>query len=214
MNFPNWSVEDKKTLLFSLREYGAHNMDMLQKKLPHKTVSEIRTACDIYSNKAQRKWGQSRQNESNEHPHIKLWMEIFERIRTAQKGSVHDVIPRVLKYIALFEKRVHSEHVDLKECYLFLSYLCSGMAPKNLDVTSYFFIQQCLLKLSKPIAKGENGKVRNYFKYLKKIGPVLNTHPPNLTSATGDHSAVLNPLFVPNHLLQRTELEKNQQLFY
>lgn len=106
-----WSNDDKSKLLIGLRSNGTGNLEALQAKIPGKSIAEIRDMIEYYKKVAQTKW---LNNESRMSDEVKKWIDIIEKIRWEHQGSYHDLIPRVLKYIALFEKQSNETDINLR----------------------------------------------------------------------------------------------------
>ncbi|RZB39083.1 uncharacterized protein BDFB_010145 [Asbolus verrucosus] len=107
-----WSIDDKKKLLMALQKCGTNNIAEVQKLLPDKTITEIRNAFEKYSRLAHDKMNHQ-EKLREEDSAINQWIKIVKKTQV-KSNAVYDVIPRVLKYIALFEKRPHDNDVNLR----------------------------------------------------------------------------------------------------
>ena len=108
----SWTMKDKKKLLMALQQYGPHNIAEVQKLLPDKTITDIRLAFEKYSLLAAEKISQQEQN-CDEDSAINQWIKVIKKTQDSHNGVV-DILPRVLKYIAFFEKRPNDKDVNLR----------------------------------------------------------------------------------------------------
>lgn len=98
----------------ALQEHGASNLELIQQRMPHKSISDIRTICHKHSNLALNKWLCEKEGKFEKHDTVKNWLDILKKLNCRKTGQVCDIIPRVLKYIALYEKRTKSIHINLR----------------------------------------------------------------------------------------------------
>ncbi|KAJ8976481.1 hypothetical protein NQ317_013702 [Molorchus minor] len=193
-----WSNEDKKKLLILLRRHGSSNMELIQQNMPHKTITEIRNICDKHSKLALNKWCMEENKNGHENQAVNDWLKVLKQINNSHRPSVQDIIPRVLKYIALYENRIEDPQINLSDCYLVLSSLSEGKAPKHLDDATNHFFFECLTKLAEALKYGETESYRSYLKGLKTFGVMEQKR----------KSKTLNPLNVPASSLKMTEVDK------
>lgn len=106
------NLKEKKKLLIALRTHGSSNLELIQKELPDKSISDIRSIIEEYSKMGMKKFIESEVGKC-EGP-MKDWIHIINSLYVIQKGSIVDVIPRVLKYIALFENAETEEEINLR----------------------------------------------------------------------------------------------------
>ncbi|KAJ8924755.1 hypothetical protein NQ315_000908 [Exocentrus adspersus] len=184
------------------------NLEMIQQKMPQKTITEIRQICQKHTNLALRKWLKIGENDQK-YDTVKNWLEILKRLNSTRTGPVYDIIPRVLKYIALYEKRSNSPIINLRDCYLVLSDICNGMSSKKLDKASNHFLLHCLTKLAEAIKNGEIESYKSHLKSLKNYSELCKYH----ATRKGSTDAVLNPLNVNKRLLKMTEVDKYTDIF-
>ncbi|XP_074040133.1 uncharacterized protein [Leptinotarsa decemlineata] len=199
-----WTVEDKRKLLVALHQHGASNLELIQEHLPNKTISEIELICEEYTQLALRKWHSKRDDRKD--PAIKNWLQVMKRIKISQKNSLHDVVPRLLKYIALFEKRCDLSNINLKDCYLVLSDLSNGKASMKMEECSEYFFYECLTKLAKSMRSEEIRSFKSYLKSLKTLKD-LNANRLQGVNSRRECSIVLNPLGIPDEFLEISSSE-------
>lgn len=183
-----WTQDDKKIFLFALRKHGDSNLFLLQSRLPHKTIVEIRSMIDHYKKLAQIKW-LKKENKSDE---IRNWIDIIEKINLKKKGCVQDIIPRVLKYIALFEKKNDQSDIDLSAAYCFLSEISYASSTKELSERTGYFVYQCLVRLAENLQQQDIEEILICLKQLENFKEILKQ----------PDESMLNPLGVPENLLQ------------
>lgn len=205
-----WTVEEKDKLLQILYKYGASDYNLINNYMPEKTAYEIQTFCEKYIKQSMYKWERSRANKDSEAA-LKNWVTVMKRANDAQTGSLTDIVPRILKYIALFEKRKES-CINLSECYMVLSQISAGLASKKIDDSNAYYFHECLLKLAKSVKYGNNHSVQ-YAKYLTNLKAFMNRTDSKQTEQKSEYSSVLNPLSVPSSLLKMSATEKNIEVF-
>lgn len=210
----DWSVDDKKKMLRILNKFGAGNYSLIQEHMPEKSVEEIKAFCEKYIELSMRKWDRSKANNDGDAA-LKNWLAIMKKIHGAQTGHLTDVLPRVLKYIALFEKRKENSCINLNECYMVLSDFLSGVATKRIDDTNAYFFYECLLKLAKSVKLGGNGPFISYLTLLTNLKVFLKNHEglKKQVKKKSEFSSTTNPLSIPNNLLQMSSFEKDVILF-
>lgn len=207
----NWSFEDKKRLLGLLYKFGADDYELINRHMPQKSTAEIEEFCERYMKIALRKWEKSRANNDVNGSSLKNWLSVFKKVNSAQSGSLTDIVPRVLKYIALFEKRLDHPCINLKECYLVLSEVSRGLPQKNIDETSAYFFYECLLKLAKSINQGGAHPSLRHLKYLTKLK--IFEDKDQQIKRRKMFSEVTNPLSIPENLLKMNQIEKDLIVF-
>lgn len=106
------TLKEKKQLFAALKTHGSSNLELIQKELPYKSISDIRSIIDEYSKIGMKKFIESEVGKS-EGP-MKDWIHIVNSLYVLQKNSVVDIIPRVLKYIALFETGESDEEINFR----------------------------------------------------------------------------------------------------
>lgn len=106
----NWSAADKKQFLISLNKHGDTNLEKLQNDLPTKTAIEIRQMITYYKKKAMVKWLITPNNMPDE---LKTWINILSKLNP-QDGVIEGIVPRALKYIAMFEKNCSSSDISMR----------------------------------------------------------------------------------------------------
>lgn len=201
-----WTFEEKKKMLEILYKLGASNYELIHKHMPDKSVDQIQLFCEKYMQRAMRRWEQS-QITSESDAALKHWLMILKKTNT-QSGCITNIIPRVLKYIALFEKRTVSSNIDLSECYMMLSSLCEGFAAQKVDEIAESFSSDCLLILAKTVKLGGNQNIINFLTNKSNFD-VVKTQ--NLKK--GAFSDVVNPLHVSDKLLEMNSFELNTVIF-
>ncbi|KAG5900080.1 hypothetical protein JTB14_016052 [Gonioctena quinquepunctata] len=199
-----WTVEDKRKLLVALHQYGAGNLEVIHQQLPDKTIEDIKGICEKHTKLALKKW-HNRKDDKNG-PSIKNWLQILKRIKTTQKESIHDIVPRLLKYIALFEKRADCSQINLRDCYFVLSDISNGQASMKMDQSSDYFFYECLTKLAKSIKQGEFRSFKCHLRSLQSLTD-LNLHRQEGINTRKECSSILNPLGIPENLLKTSSLE-------
>lgn len=143
-----------------------------------------------------------KQTDKRKEAHIRRWLQVLKVLKSAQEGQINDVISRVLKYIALFEKRVDSKNVDVSSCYLALHYMLSGLVPEELSKTTDYFVFECLQKLANCL---KYGKMRSFKTYLTTLRNTRDLHKyRNKSKSKIESSLSLNPLGIPDNLLYNT----------
>ncbi|XP_072388494.1 uncharacterized protein [Diabrotica undecimpunctata] len=177
----DWTPEEKHQLLKGLQQFGSTNIHALHKSVPTKTPIEIQVFCNEYAKAALNK-----DKFQNKVPPIKKWLLVLKRLHHGNPDNVHDLIPRILKYIALYEKRGGSKSLNLSQCYLALSTMCRGLDNSELDDNSEYFIYECLTKLGKCI---KYSGCKSYQKYIR-LKTTLNN--------VNESHIVLNPLDIPS----------------
>uniref|UniRef100_A0A6P7FT95 Uncharacterized protein LOC114330790 n=1 Tax=Diabrotica virgifera virgifera TaxID=50390 RepID=A0A6P7FT95_DIAVI len=194
----DWTSQEKHQLLKGLKKVGSKNMVELHKFVPTKTPAEIQLCCDEYAKGALRKLEVGYEGE--EVPPIDEWLLILNRLKRANPG-IHDVIPRVLKYIALYEKRGGEEkgakkavksRNTIRQCYFALSNMCRGLTdaqPLNGDGLSLLY--ESLKKLGRHIKY--NGESKQQYIRLK-------TNLDKENEKVDLAHDVLNPLGIPSSL--------------
>ncbi|KAJ8937146.1 hypothetical protein NQ318_011951 [Aromia moschata] len=159
----SWSFDDKKKLLVLLQRHGASNLELIQQNMPDKTITDIRSICEKHTKLAFNKWCLEEGKKPKVDQAVNNWLHILKQISSSQRGAVQDIIPRVLKYIALFEKRSESAQVSLSDCYLVLSDISNGVASKHLDET-------------KALKNGEIESYKNYLRNLDNLNDGLSSN--------------------------------------
>lgn len=106
----NWSAADKKQFLIALNKHGDTNIEKLQSELPSKTVIEIRQMITYYKKRAMVKWLITPNNMPDE---LKAWIKILSKLNS-QDGVIEGIVPRALKYIAMFEKNCSGSDISLR----------------------------------------------------------------------------------------------------
>lgn len=210
----HWSVDDKKKILKILNKFGARNYNLIHQHMPQKSVIEIKAFCEKYIELSMKKWDRSKANNDGDAA-LKNWLTIMNKIHRAQTGCLTDVLPRVLKYIALFEKRKGNSCINLDECYMVLSDFLFGLASKDINDTNSYFFYECLLKLAKSVKHGGNGASINYLTSLTNLKIFMKNHEALNKQAKKkqEFSSTTNPLSIPNNLLQMSLFEKDTTLF-
>ncbi|XP_018576126.1 uncharacterized protein LOC108914739 [Anoplophora glabripennis] len=205
----SWTTEDKRMLLAILQEYGASDLGLIQQKMPHKSISEIRYICHKHTNLALNKWLHEKDKKYDKNNSVRNWLDILKKFSN-KTGPVHDIIPRVLKYIALYEKRTNTTHINLRDCYLVLSDISNGTASKKLDDSSQYFLFQCLIKLAEAL---RSEGIESYKHYLRSLESFADLFKDDVKAKCKNSKGVLNPLRVPGDLLKMTEVDKNIDVF-
>ncbi|KAJ8927549.1 hypothetical protein NQ314_019969 [Rhamnusium bicolor] len=182
-----WTVEDKGRLLVLLQQHGASNLDLIQKNMPHKSLPEIRYMCDKHTKLALNEWCCAESKKFRKDETVKSWLHVLKQVNSSRKGSVQDIVSRVLKYIALFEKRRNTTHIDLRDCYLVLSDISNGVAAKKLDESTNYFLFECLTKLAEALKEGETGSYKSHLRSLRNIYDILKSNEDNNTSVSIVH---------------------------
>ncbi|XP_076251837.1 uncharacterized protein LOC143191051 [Rhynchophorus ferrugineus] len=185
----NWTHKDKSALLMALKTNGDTDLTAIQRVLSHKSITDIRMMIDYYKRRAQTKWLNDKDRKNDE---IKNWIDIFLKIDSQQQGHIHDIIPRVLKYIALFEKNSEESDIKIRELYYFLSEISYGNPTKELPERTEYFLNRCLAHLAENLQKQDIEESKNYLRNL----PDLNELIKNVDKSQ------LNPLQIPKHLLK------------
>lgn len=93
---------EKTQLLAALRRHGAQNLNALHAALPGRSLIDIRRTLDYYQERA---WGAAHQPDT-----LRQWLEVMLKMDPERPG----LVPRALKYIALFEERAPGADVDLR----------------------------------------------------------------------------------------------------
>lgn len=197
-----WTLPEKKKLLNILYEVGSGNYDLIHRYMPEKSVLEIQAFCEKYEEMAIEKWKRKRRNHE-ESSAMEKWLLVFKRIHNTQTGCLLDVVPRALKYIALYEKRTRTS-IDLDECYMNLSCLSSGYASKEIDGSTSYFLYESLLKLARSVKTTGNGPSKHFVKYLSTLKAFSNLTESRETTKTTSDSCLINPLSIPKELLAFT----------
>lgn len=205
-----WSFEDKKKILEILYKLGSSDYELIHQQMPEKSLTEIKFFCDSYRKLAMKKWERSKANNNGDVA-LKNWLVILKHISSAQTGSLTDIIPRALKYIALFEKRTENSCVNLKDCYMTLSDISKGLSGKKNSETQSYFYYECLLKLAKSVKHGGDGPSLKYLKYLTNLRTFKSEEQKERKKLS--HSRLINPLSVPENLLYMSGAEKNILIF-
>lgn len=206
-----WTPVEKKKLLDILYKYGAKDYGLIHKYMPEKTVDDIQYFCGLYMEMAMAKWKRSKANQNSEA--LKNWLTIMKRVKTAQAGYLTDIVPRVLKYISLFEKRSERSCINLNDNYMILSDISSGVASKGMNEFNAYFFYECLLKLAKFSKHSSNGSSLTHIKYLSSLKNLMNTKQSNELKKT-ENSSVLDPLDLPKKILKIAKFEKNVAMFH
>lgn len=206
----DWSVQDKKKLLELLKTFGVANYSIIHQHMPEKSEQEIKCFCEKFMEKAMVKWDRSKTNNVA----LKKWLNIMKKVNVTQMGCLTDVLPRALKYIALFEKRKDNACLNLNDCYKTLSDITAGLPSRKLNDTSIYFFHECLVNLAKSVTEGGNGSSYNYLRFLTNLKTFLK-HQGRMNKQTKMmvFSNVLNPLSVPYNILQMTAIERDIILF-
>lgn len=215
-----WSVDDKKKILKIFKKFGARNYNLIHQHMQEKSVEEIKAFCQKYIQLSMRIWERSKANNDGDAA-LKNWLTVMNKIHSSQMGCLTDVLPRVLKYIALFEKRKGNSCINLDDCYMVLSDFLSGLASKKINDTNSYFFYECLLKLAKSVKHGGNGPSIRYLSYLTNLKVFMKNleglkHHKALniqTKKKSEYSITTNPLCIPNKLLQMSLVEKDATLF-
>ncbi|XP_060527939.1 uncharacterized protein LOC132703784 [Cylas formicarius] len=182
-----WSIEDKRKFLVLLKKYGASDLETLHLNMPNKSIGEIRYMIDKYKKMAQERWSPT--SGTNE---TVSWIEIIKRVNLSQQHPVQNILSRVFKYIALYEKKAEESDICLRDCYMFLSDVCNDKSPKELSERDGYLLKQCLEDMSTNL-QGE------YLYQTKKYFESIN----NFESLTSKREgSLLNPLNIPETLLQ------------
>ncbi|XP_030754005.1 uncharacterized protein LOC115880836 [Sitophilus oryzae] len=188
----SWTYEEKKSFLIALRAYGDSDLFKLQSILPNKGITEIRKIIDHYKNKAQLKW---LNDENRKNDEIRNWLDILEKINSKQVGPIHDIIPRVLKYIALFENKSKNSDIKMREVYLYLSEISKigyGSKPKELPERARYLVYKCLHQLAQNLQNQDIEETKLFLKGLEKFDDLVQFR----------KEASVNSLHVPDYLLQ------------
>ncbi|XP_063910249.1 uncharacterized protein LOC135127652 isoform X3 [Zophobas morio] len=206
----SWTMKDKKKLLMALQQYGPHNIAEVQKLLPDKTITDIRLAFEKYSLLAAEKISQQEQN-CDEDSAINQWIKVIKKTQDSHNGVV-DILPRVLKYIAFFEKRPNDKDVNLRDCYIALSQMTSGMASKQLNPKTNQFFFENLSRLALKIKEADTTKRRQFVRNLKDLDHIFK---PQIVKTYNRKkkkvSVILNPLNVPEELLKNDEARTDKE---
>lgn len=99
-----------------LRRCGTRDMSAVQKHLPFKSITDIRIAFEHYTklaNEREKKEKEEITKVTEDDSAINQWIKIVKRLQENETG-VTDILSRVLKYIALFEKRPKDSDVNLR----------------------------------------------------------------------------------------------------
>lgn len=210
-----WTVADKKKLLIALQKCGTKNISEVHKLLPHKTVTELRDAFETYSRLAVNRNSEASKNPEEEESSLKKWIELVSKVHK-EDNNVLDIVPRVLKYIALFEDRDYDHTVSLKynhfffsvfllssfyfrDCYLALSEMCKGQLCTSLNYGSSEFLYDHLQQLALRIKKEDNKDMKSFIQNLNSIGPLLKKELKTYGKKKKSNK-ILNPLKVPDNL--------------
>lgn len=205
-----WSIEEKRKILEILYKYGAGDYYLIHNHMPERTVTEIKSFCEKYMQISMARWERSKANRNSDAA-LKNWLVILKRLNAAQTGSLADVVPRVLKYIALFEKRTQTSCINLEDCYMVLSDISAGLSAKKINESSAYFFYECLLQLAKSVKYSGVGSSMRYIKNLTRLKEF--TKDSKLLKKKTENSTVINPLSIPNNLLKMSTLEKDLTVF-
>ncbi|XP_066152015.1 uncharacterized protein [Euwallacea fornicatus] len=185
----DWTVKDKRKFLIALRKYGDSNLNAFYHALPSKPMDEIRKMVDYYKNQAQSKWLHKRKNASDD---LKVWIDVLVKLSPQHQGSVEGIIPRVLKYISLYEKRAEGSDIELSAAYIYLSKICQGKPRIELPERTGFFVYQNLVNLAKQLQTEDKQDVESYLNGLQNFGDLLKK----------SGGSEINPLSIPDRLLE------------
>ncbi|XP_044270787.1 uncharacterized protein LOC123015233 isoform X2 [Tribolium madens] len=201
-----WSVAEKRKLLRALRECGANNIAAIQKFLPDKTITEIRLAFENYTKLANQRINDE-EKLRDEDSAINQWIKIIKK--SQENTAVSDIVSRVLKYVALFEKRPNDIDVNLRDCYLALAEMSNGVVMTDLNSTTSYFFYQNLARLALKIKNSNDHNKRTFVKNMKSLD---HTHKPQGVRTYNRKkkkvNVILNPLNIPDSLL-KTDDESN-----
>lgn len=102
-----WTKSDKEKLLFALQKHGADNISLLAEELPFKAVGEIRQMIQSYqrlaANTLRAKCGDYKVSDAP----LEKWLKHIQDVLGRKVPT--QVVPKALKYIALYEKRENSD---------------------------------------------------------------------------------------------------------
>ncbi|XP_015833579.2 uncharacterized protein LOC103312564 [Tribolium castaneum] len=196
-----WSVAEKRKLLLALRECGTNNIAAVQKFLPNKSITEIRLAFEHYAKLAKQRISDE-ETPKDEDSAINQWIKIIKKSQENSTG-VSDIVTRVLKYIALFEKRPNDKDVNLRDCYMALSEMSNSVVITNLNPTTSYFFYENLARLALKI---KNSNVDNKRAFVKKMKNLGHGHKPESLKTYSRKkkkvNVILNPLYIPDNLLK------------
>ena len=99
-----WTQKEKELLLVHLQKYGMDDLQRLVKSLPCRSLLDIKTLISKYENLAHKSMLEN--VSSVEISPIDKWINIARQISNQKLNNL--VLSRVLKYIALYEKRIHT----------------------------------------------------------------------------------------------------------
>lgn len=105
----------------ALKKYGTNDLTSIQKDLPEKTITEIRFTLEKYAKLASNRSDREEKMREDDSA-INQWIKFLKKSNDTKNNRVN-MMPRILKYIALFEKRPHDKDVNLR--YLWLNKLIS-----------------------------------------------------------------------------------------
>lgn len=197
-NSNSWTTEDKKKLLELLHKHGC-DYETIQQELRHKSFMEIQSICDKHTLLA----STASDFKKRENPMMSDWIKILQRMQDAQADPIKNIIPRVLKYIALFEKRTDSSSINLQECYQILSDICNGFEMKDISEGNNFFIYECVKKLAKSLKGPDTGRLGRTLRSVKTLR----------MEEKKDSYSIINPLELSQEDLIYTSSEININIF-
>ncbi|KAL3277009.1 hypothetical protein HHI36_012371 [Cryptolaemus montrouzieri] len=195
----SWTTKNKRDLLVALENHGPNNLEEIQKYLPEKSIMEIRYTIEKYK-KLGYSHAQNVDNVKTEESPLNQWIKLLKRLYLNSHG-INDLIPRILKYIALFEKHTDGAGINLRECYLALSELSKGESIKILDPYTSHFLYGCLTQLAEAIRKQDNEAMVDFIRNIEEFEGIMKSQMVKSYSKKKTESFDVNPLKVPANLL-------------
>ncbi|CAH0546716.1 unnamed protein product [Brassicogethes aeneus] len=196
----DWSEADKRRLLLALKTHGSYNLDLIHKEIPEKSLPEIQNIINKYMT-----LGKARQNEYSNPSPLKQWEKLIKQINLRHRYSILDVLPRVLKYIALFEEVTQHEEndINISDCYKVLSDISYGLASKEMDPKTNHFFYECLRRLSVNLKNQDLELYKEYINSLTDFEDLGGNH------ELEKKKTIINPLNIPEQLLEATNQDKS-----
>ncbi|XP_044756463.1 uncharacterized protein LOC123315008 isoform X2 [Coccinella septempunctata] len=194
-----WTEDEKKDLLVALERHGPNNLEEIQKYLPLKSVTEIRSTIQKYKQMAVSKGKVSKASKGDDTP-LNQWIEVMKTLQTNSQ-DVDDLYARLFKYIALFEDHTEDGAVNLRDCYLAISELMKGESIKFLDPHTTRFLNKCLTDLANMIDSNDNTSMINFVKSIENLND-LNVANSVKSYSKKKNDVPNNPLRVPESLLK------------
>ncbi|GJQ76914.1 hypothetical protein Trydic_g15115 [Trypoxylus dichotomus] len=199
-----WTQVEKEHLLETLQRHGVNSIEKIAEVIPSKSIFDIRSIISKYQTMAQRSLVEksSTSTTSTSEAPIDMWIELMRQILTKDN---HNILSRVLKYIALFERRTEGS-VNLQDCYTVLSDLTNGNPSKQLEGKTADFFFECLTRLAKSAKESNNAKEIAFLNDLESHKlTVTKTYRSKNDKNSAVSDANFNPCKVPLNLLMESE---------